>query len=568
MNMNDKFTASSKAKEPNQSSLRFLTSITTKLCSYKMPMLAIFLTQFGILVFSLTLPAITKILVDDVVQEANIKLKWPLLIAFISLVLIGAFTYIQMQISTALKSSLQLQLIQKNLWKLLKLPHLHQDGEQLAYQVSSTNAITQEFFFLISITLDLLFIPIYAIVIAANSYYLSLIVLFGIFGNLLLLLSTTFRGKKTFSLYQEAILKENDTEVGILKGMETIKSMGMEKSYFRRLAGYATNAWNSFNSLTKRGLSISLNGLVFVAFISDSGLEIQQGNLTPGLFTALLMLLAFILAPLIKLQSSSLNLHLLAINCHQLWNLLLEGDKQAKMVVQQSQKGSASLQKLDGRVEIRSLTFGYDVHKPAIVDKVDLNLYPGNILALTGATGSGKSTIALLMAGLIQPWQGNIYYDGIPIDSLPRERLTNSLALVEQTPFFFKGSLKDNLSFFNPLIRRDDLIAACEAACIHEEILDRPGGYELALDDNATNLSFSQRYRLEIARALLKFPSIIIMDDAASYLDVEVEKCVLRQIHKRGCATLIITNRKESLQLCDRVCVLQEGSIKNVETVK
>lgn len=180
---------------------------------------------------------------------------------------------------------------------------------------------------------------------------------------------------------------------------------------------------------------------------------------------------------------------------------------------------------------------------------------------MVGGSGSGKSTIALVIAGLSQPWSGEIRFDGKLRNEIPHQVLSNSIAMVEQDILMFEGTLRDNLTLWDTTIPDKNLQRACQDAAIDDVVNSLTEGFNAGLKEGATNLSGGQKQRLEIARALANNPSILIMDEATSALDAETEKIIARHLRRRGCTCLIVAHRLSTIRDCDRIMVLEAGKV-------
>jgi ABC-type bacteriocin/lantibiotic exporter with double-glycine peptidase domain len=166
-----------------------------------------------------------------------------------------------------------------------------------------------------------------------------------------------------------------------------------------------------------------------------------------------------------------------------------------------------------------------------------------------------------LVAGLHEPAGGEILFDRHPRQTVPREVLTNSLALVEQDFSLFEGTVSENLTLWDGAIAAEAVVLACQDALIHEVISAMPGGYGSSLLEGAANLSGGQRQRIELARALALNPSILILDEATSALDAETERLIGRNLRRRGCTCLIAAHRLSTIRDCDEIIVLDQGRI-------
>lgn len=212
-----------------------------------------------------------------------------------------------------------------------------------------------------------------------------------------------------------------------------------------------------------------------------------------------------------------------------------------------------------GKVELRGITFGYNRAKPPLVKDFDLVIEPGQRIAVVGPSGSGKSTLARLVAGIYQPWSGEILFDGLPREDIPEEVISRSLSMVDQEAVLFSGTVRDNISLWNPAFPDETVVAAARDAGIHDEILTRPRGYQTDVDEDGSNFSGGQRQRLEIARALVGGPTVLILDEATSALDASTEERVDDALRRRGVSCLIVAHRLSTVRDCDQIIVLDKG---------
>ena len=217
--------------------------------------------------------------------------------------------------------------------------------------------------------------------------------------------------------------------------------------------------------------------------------------------------------------------------------------------------------KLSGHVELRGVTFGYNPLDKPLIEDFNLVIKPGQRVALIGGSGSGKSTVARLVAGLFQPRAGEILFDGVPREQVPTRLLTGSVAVVDQEVFFFEGTIKENLTMWDATVPETDLTAAIRDAAVADLIGSRPQGINGRVAEGGANFSGGQRQRLEIARALVVRPTFLILDEATSALDPTTESQIDENLRRLGCSCLVVAHRLSTIRDCDEILVMERGRV-------
>ena len=221
----------------------------------------------------------------------------------------------------------------------------------------------------------------------------------------------------------------------------------------------------------------------------------------------------------------------------------------------------ADYSKLKGEIEVRNLTFGYSRLAEPVIRDFSMTMKPGSRVAIVGSSGSGKSTVSRLITGLYKPWEGEILFDGRPMTDIQRDVFTGSVAMVDQDIVLFEDTIANNIRMWDPSIADFEVILAARDAQIHDDIMQRPGGYNGMLNENGKDLSGGQRQRLEIARVLAQDPSVIILDEATSALDAKTEYELVKAVKDRGISCIVIAHRLSTIRDCDEIIVLEKGQV-------
>jgi ABC-type multidrug transport system fused ATPase/permease subunit len=218
-----------------------------------------------------------------------------------------------------------------------------------------------------------------------------------------------------------------------------------------------------------------------------------------------------------------------------------------------------AVEPMEGHLRIRDVTFGYNPLTKPLVERFGLDVPPGARVALVGGSGSGKSTIGRLVAGLYRPWSGEVTIDGRLRDGIDPDLWAATVALVDQDQLLFEGTVRDNVTLWDPTVPDEVVIEALTDAGIYDEVASRPGGLASRVAEGGKNFSGGQRQRLEIARALVRQPSVLILDEATSALDAETEQLIDHNLRRRGATCLVVAHRLSTIRDADLIVVLDRG---------
>jgi NHLM bacteriocin system ABC transporter peptidase/ATP-binding protein len=350
---------------------------------------------------------------------------------------------------------------------------------------------------------------------------------------------------------------------GGLANIESIKAGGQEAALFLKWIGlqvqYLNASIRAQRYLLTLGQAPALLGLVAqLAVLGLGAMLIMRGRFSVGDLVAFQVLLAGFAAPVHALFAHTQKLQTLRGDLARLDDVLQHAPEPG--VDAATSASAVPAQPLSGALEFRDVTFGYNRNEPPLLEGFSAALKPGGRVALVGASGSGKSTVARLAAGLYRPWSGEILFDGQPRDAFARAYVADAVAYVDQDVTLFEGSVRDNLTLWQPA-SDETLDEALRDAALADEIAAREGGLDAKLQEGARNLSGGQRQRLEIARALVRGPALLILDEATSALDPASEALVEENLRRRGVACLVVAHRLSTVRDADEIIVLDGGRV-------
>jgi len=475
---------------------------------------------------------------------------------------------IQFGILRRLQNRLSVVETSRFVWHLLRLPASYY-SQRGAGEVSSRIALNDQVAEILSgrlatTSIDILMMIFYVVVMWQFSRSLTLVALcFAALNLATLRWIARTRGESNARLSMEQG-KAAAAGIAGLQSIRTIKASAQESEFFARWAGFFAGLSNVHAERSAVNyyagiLPPLLLSLMTAAVLVEGGFEVIHGRMSIGMLVAFQSLAVSFLQPVNNLVALGATLQELEANVARLSDVL-ESPPAEEALVREAAVESSPV-RLRGLVEFRNVSFGYSPVLPPLIQDLSFTVRPGQRIAFVGASGSGKSTVARLMAGLYAPVSGEILFDRVPASSIPREVLSQSLAMVDQDVFLFKGTVRENLTLWDNSMPAERLHRACSDALIQSAIDALPNGYSSDLLEGAANLSGGQRQRLEIARALACDPSVLILDEATSALDAETELGVDRNIRRRGCSCVIVAHRLSTVRDSDEIIVLDRGQV-------
>ncbi|MBD2165470.1 NHLP family bacteriocin export ABC transporter peptidase/permease/ATPase subunit [Calothrix membranacea FACHB-236] len=543
-------------------------ALTSRLRGSYASLLYCVLAGFFLVIPGLAMPTFSQVFVDQILIQGREDWLRPLIFGMLFTALItGLLTRLQLQLLRRMKIKLSMSMSSKFIWHLLHLPVSFYD-QRFAGEISSRIQLNDRLASLLSgklatTVISAVMVFFYGIVMWQYDRILTSIGVAFVFVNLVALQWVgRLRVDTNIRMMQESG-KVSGVAIAGLQSMETLKASGLESDFFTRWAGYYAKSINVRQEMDSinQGLGILpsfLSGITSMLLLAVGGLRVMDGALTIGMLIAFQSLMQQFMQPVNQLVTLGGELQELEGNLNRLDDVLFNPTEV------DSKPSSASVlpyPKLEGHLELRNITFGYNRTAAPLIENFSFSLKPGQRVALVGGSGSGKSTVAKLVSGLYQPWAGEILFDGQLKQDIPREVIVNSIATIEQEIMLFAGTVRENLTLWDTTIPDSNLMQACRDAAIHEIILSLPGGYNADLLEGAMNLSGGQRQRLEIARALVNNPSILVMDEATSALDAETEKIIDQNLRLRGCSCIIVAHRLSTIRDCDEIIVLNRGKV-------
>ena len=527
----------------------------------KIAVLSIFYTVLGIVG-----AMFFNLLFDDIVPDKNIiKLKTAA-VCFAGISIFQMlFHFIRVKLLVKLERNLDKEITLKTFKHILHLPlsffAMRQTGEIISRLNDSYKIRDALSGASISVFIDSIMAVICGIFLCYVDYRLflitfSIVVLYFIFNRIF---------KEKIKSDQRTVLESNadvnSSYVEMIKGMETIKSYGAENYIDNSSSGIFDKFINSCSKLenTQNNLGFYLSTVQAVGYIfilSVGALMVINNSLSLGSLLSFYSLLGYFLKPLFSLINLQINLQGALIAFERI-NDIRENE------VECLNEGKKTFEKINS-IEMRNLSFKYGERRP-IIKNVSLKFPIGKRVAVVGESGSGKTTLAKLLMGFYNLEKGDIYYNNTKINEIDKTWLRNKIVYVSQEPYFFNGTIRDNLLFGleKTDVNDEKIMELAKKLHIDQLITSSPDGLSANLQEGASNISGGQKQRLALLRAFLHDPEVIIMDEATSHLDTITEKIITESIESmdKDVSLLIIAHRLSTIKSCDHIFVLNDGQL-------
>jgi ATP-binding cassette subfamily B protein len=521
-------------------------------------------TSILLRVFALALPLVTAVIVDRVVPRSDRNL---LLVVAVGL---GGLLVFQM-ITTLVRSHLLLQL-RTNLDTRLtlgfvdylsRLPYdffQRRSAGDLMMRVNN-NATVRELLTsnTLSALLDGILVIGYAALILAIAPTMGAIVIgLGIVQITVFYLAR--RGyREMLARSLEAQARSQSYLVEMLHGMETLKAAAAESRAVERWSNLYVDELNVALDRGRLTARVDAMGSLLttgspLAILVIGALQVMSGALSLGEMLAVNALAIGLLMPLSTMVTSALQLQLLGGYMDRIDDVL-------RTAPEQTGKDVARAPRLTGRVTLQDVSFRYGDNLPFVVRNVSVDIRAGMTVAIVGRSGCGKSTLARMIAGLYQPTEGRVTFDGHDLKRLELKSLRRQIGVVFQSPSLFAGSIRAAIGLSEPTATLEKIVDAARLAAVEDDIRAMPMGFETILADGGASLSGGQRQRVALARALVHKPALLILDEATSALDSETERRVIRNLEDLRCTRIVLAHRLSTIVNADLILVMDGGEV-------
>ena len=514
-------------------------------------------------------PLFQQVYTDNIITQKNPEWFSPLLVLYIMLFAIELAAWVAFSIfRRKSQAKFNITTTSNYLWTVLRLPMtlLSQftPGELVARYTTIPKTIRMMDYSLPIISCLILPAACCYIVMLYN-WQLGLLEIFSVLLLIYVMRSTAKVQKKiAMNLDVTEARLQNVTMTG-MSNLETIKSIGGERHFFAQWEKTYAQSMNARVKATTNSIFLSALPQIVLQLTNGTILclgawYILQGKMTPGMILASQGLINESIYYINRTIDNVQTILRFSSSIQRIKDVTDCGQECADLRLPEGDD-LPDIAKLTGEIELRDVTFGYDRNLPPILSHFSLTIKPGERIALVGPSGCGKSTLISLVSGLYEPWEGEVLFDGKPRKAIDRMTFVNSVSVINQDVTLFEGTIADNVKMWDDSIEDFAMVLACNDAQIHHEIMERPGAYQGTVMERGKNFSGGQRQRIEIATALAKEPTILLMDEGTSALDPKSEAKVMENLYGMGITMIMIAHRLETIAECDQIYVIEQGQI-------
>ena len=527
------------------------------------------LTSIITYLFGVINPVLSRIFFDRLLTGKAPSWLYPFLMVMVGLAVFQLIVqWAQIVYNLKINGKMAIEGNAGYMWKILRLPmdffSQRMTGDIMQRQGTNASIASTLVQTVAPLALNTIMMIFYLVVMLRYSVLLTLV---GVASLAINLFVARYLAEKRVNLTRVQMRDMGKLASATMAGIsqtETIRAAGAEAGFFRRWSGYQASVNTQqvkFDTLSARiGLIpefISAASGYVVLFLGV--ILAMNKQFTMGMIVTFQGLLTAFMGPAMTLVDAGQTIQEMRTEMERVEDVMNYPDDPA--LTNGADSGETTFAKLKGEVELKHVTFGYSrLGEPTVTD-FSMHLKPGSRVAIVGASGCGKSTVSKLITGLYQPWAGEILFDGRPANTIPRSVFTGSVAMVDQEIVLFEDTIANNIRMWDESIEDFEVILAARDAQIHDDILQRPGGYQGRLIENGRDLSGGQRQRLEIARVLAQDPSIVILDEATSALDAKTEYELVKAVKDRGITCIVVAHRLSTIRDCDEIIVLEKGHI-------
>lgn len=511
----------------------------------------------------------TRVFYDRILTGSNPDWLVPFTIGVSLLAVIEiAVVWIQTVYSLKLSGKLAIESNSSYMWKILRMPieffSQRQAGDIQQRQATNETIAETLISTLAPLALQTIMMILYLVMMLRINLVLTLFGILAIVINMAIAGIISNRRVNITRVQMKDQGKLASCTVSGIEMIETIKSAGAENGYFEKWAGLQAGVNTQrvrFARLNQvLGIIPEIVSALASVFVIICGVYLTiEGHITSGVVFQFQGYLALFTGPATTLIQAGQTIQEMKTDMERVEDVMeYPNDPNYN---DNPPRDDVSYDKLSGSVELKNVTFGYSRLAEPLIKDFNLSLKPGSRVAFVGFSGCGKSTLSKLISGLYNPWSGDVLFDGKHISEIDRSVFTGSLAVVDQDIILFEDTISDNIKMWDDSIKDFEVILAARDAQIHEDIVQRDGGYGHMLIEGGRDFSGGQRQRLEIARVLAQDPTIIILDEATSALDAKTEYEVVKSIKDRGITCIVVAHRLSTIRDCDEIIVLDRGNV-------